>query len=75
MVNNYKKGKYAQYPNLIRHFKTDKVVIRCDKPTSINLDGELRVAETVEISLAPEKLRFFYPQELTIENLQPAGIL
>ena len=75
VVNNYKKGKYVQYPHLIRHFKTDKLVIHCDKPTGINLDGELRMAETVEISVAPEKLRFFYPEELTIENLQPAVIV
>lgn len=75
VVNKYKNGKYAQYPDLIRHFRTDKLTIRCDKPTSINLDGELRVAETVEISVAPEKLRFFYPEDLTIENLQPAGAL
>jgi len=65
VIGKYKNGKYADYPELIRHFRTDKVRIFCDGPTSINLDGELRTCQTVDISVAPEKLRFFYPKNLT----------
>ena len=64
VIGKYKAGKYADYPHLIRHFSTDRVKIICEKPSPINLDGELRVAQEVEISLAPEKLRFFYPKGL-----------
>lgn len=64
VIGKYKDGKYAKYPELIRHFRTDKVKITCDKPTSINLDGELRTAQVVEMSLAKEKIRFFYPKGL-----------
>ncbi len=64
VVGKYKDGKYAQYPELIRHFRTDRVKIICDKPTGINLDGELRTAETIDIRVADEKLRFFYPKGL-----------
>ena len=65
VIGKYKAGKYKQIPDLIRHFRTDKLRITCDGPTSINLDGELRTAQTVEISVAKEKIRFFYPKELT----------
>ena len=65
VVGKYKAGKYAQYPHLIRHFRTDRVKIICDGPTSINLDGELRTADVVDIRIAEEKLRFFYPKGLT----------
>ncbi len=65
VVGAYKAGKYAQYPHLIRHFRTDNLRIVCDGPTSINLDGELRTAQEVNISVAKEKLRFFYPRGLT----------
>ena len=65
VVGKYKNGQYAQYPHLIRHFSTDHLRILCDKPTPINLDGELRVAQTVDISLAQEKIRIFYPKHLT----------
>ena len=65
VVGKFKEGKYADYPHLIRHFKTEHLRILCDKPTSINLDGELRTAETVDFSIAKEKLRFFYPKGLS----------
>lgn len=65
VVGKYKAGQYAQLPDLIRYFRTDKVKIICDKPTSINLDGELRTAQVVEMSVAKEKVRFFYPKGLS----------
>ena len=36
----------------------------------MNLDGELRTAQVVEMSVAKEKLRFFYPKGLkfALEN-------
>jgi len=74
VVGKYKNGRYADYPDLITHYKTDKVRILCDKPTSINLDGELRVAETVDFSIAKEKLRFFYPKGLVWKQNQPVAI-
>ena len=73
VVGKFKDGKYAQYPDLIRHFRTDRVKIICDKPTSINLDGELRTAQEVEMSIAREKLRFFYPKGLSWQK-QPAAV-
>ena len=65
VIGKYKAGRYAELPKLVRHMKTDRLVIRCDGPTSINLDGELRVSDTVNIRVADEKLRFFYPKGLT----------
>ena len=72
VVAKYKKGLYANYPKLIRHFRTDHVRIICDKPTGINLDGELRTAQVVDFRIAPEKIRFFYPKGLTWQNKVPA---
>lgn len=74
VVGKYKSGRYAEFPGLIRHFRTDHLTIRCDKPTPVNLDGELRMAETVDIRVAREKLRFFYPKGLTFRAREPAGI-
>ena len=73
VIGKYKNGRYKELPDIIRHFQTDRLVIRCDKPTSINLDGELRIGETVEISVAKEKLRFFYPKGL-VWSKQPATV-
>lgn len=65
VIGKYKNGRYAQLPDLVRHFRTDHITIHCDKPTPINLDGELRTAQVVDMSIAKEKIRFFYPKELT----------
>ena len=67
VIGKYKNGRYAELPHLVRHIRTKEIKILCDKPTPINLDGELRVAQEVEIALAQEKIRFFYPRELTYQ--------
>ena len=64
VVGKYKAGRYKELPELVTHYRTDAVKITCDKPTPINLDGELRMAREVELSVAKEKLRFFYPRGL-----------
>ena len=65
VVGKYKNGRYAELPHLVRHFRTKSLKIICDKSTAINLDGELRTATTVDMRIADEKLRFFYPKGLT----------
>ncbi|MBR4864014.1 MAG: YegS/Rv2252/BmrU family lipid kinase [Oscillospiraceae bacterium] len=65
LIGKYKNGLYKTIPHVVRHFRTDRITIRCDAPTPINLDGELRTAQVVEMRLAEEKIRFFYPKGLT----------
>ena len=64
-IGKYKNGRYRELPQLIHHFRTDRRTILCDKPSAINLDGELLRAREVEIRLEPKALRFFYPRGLT----------
>ncbi len=65
VVGKYKNGRYKELPHLVRHIRTKRLKIICDQETPVNLDGELRLAQTVEIGVAEEKLRFFYPKGLT----------
>ena len=74
VIGKYKAGKYAEYPNLIRHLRTKQLTIRCDGPTAINLDGELRRSDVVNICVADEKIRFFYPKGIHIVRSQPAAV-
>ena len=73
IIGKYKDGRYKELPELVTHHLTDRIVIRCDKPTSVNLDGEIRTAQTVEMSVAKEKLRFFYPRGLTWQAKAPVS--
>ena len=74
VIGKYKAGRYKELPHLVRHIKTDRMVIRCDGPTAINLDGELRVSDTVNIRVADKKIRFFYPKGLTYSTKIPASV-
>ncbi len=74
VVGKYKNGQYKKLAKLVRHFHTDKVKIICDKPTSINLDGELRTATEITFSIAKEKVRFFYPKGLTFAVKEPSAV-
>ena len=65
VIGKYKDGRFRELPKLVRHFRVKELTIRCDGPTPINLDGELRTADTVHIRVAPEKVRFFYPKDLS----------
>ena len=65
VIGKYKDGRFQELPHLVRHFRVKELTIYCDKPTPINLDGELRTAETVHIQVAQEKVRFFYPKDLS----------
>ncbi len=73
VVGKYKDGKYKDYPHLIRYFRTDRLRVICDKPSPINLDGELRMCQEVVFRIAEEKLRFFYPKGLVWQK-HPAGV-
>ena len=65
VVGKYKNGRYPELPELVTYYRTKELTILCDKPTPINLDGELRTAKEVHIRIAKEKIRFFYPAELS----------
>ena len=64
LFGKFKNGRYKEAPKVMHHFRTNRVTVHCDKVTPINLDGELRLAKDVTMSLAEEKLRFFYPKGL-----------
>ena len=65
LIGKYKNGRYRELSHVARYFRTDSVRILCDRPTPVNLDGETRMARQVEMSVAKEKIRFFYPRGLS----------
>ena len=74
LIGKYKSGRYKELGDVVRHLRTKFIRITCDKPTPINLDGELRTAQVVEMSVSDKKLRFFYPRGLTFRVEEPAAV-
>ena len=68
LIGKYKNGRYKEISDVARYIRTDRVKITCDRETPINMDGELRTAQVVEMSLAQKKIRFFYPKGLSWKN-------
>ena len=67
-VGKYKAGRYKELGHIAKYFRTDRVKITCDKPTSIQLDGEMRMVTEVDMRISDKKLNFFYPRGLTYKN-------
>ncbi len=65
LIGKYKSGRYKELPAQITYRRAKSVRILCDKENVINLDGELRKAQDIRMSVAEEKVRFFYPKGLT----------
>ena len=74
LIGKYKSGRYKELPKVVRHLRTKSIRITCDKPNPINLDGELRTAQVVDMSVSDKKLRFFYPKGLTFRVEEPAAV-
>ncbi len=73
IIGKYKDGRYKELPAIAKHYLTDSIKITCDKPSPISLDGELRTAQVVEMKVAREKIRFFYPKGLSYAAKVPVG--
>ena len=65
IIGKYKNGRYKELTSVATYYSTDRVVIHCDQETPVNVDGELRRAKDVEMTVAREKIRFFYPKGLS----------
>ena len=74
VIGKYKNGRYAQLPELVKYYRTNAVKIICDKPTPVNVDGELLTAKEVDLRIADEKIRFFYPRGLSFRAKETAPV-
>ncbi len=64
LVGSYKKGTHMvpKYERLLRGIKAKHVEMYFDAPTHISVDGELIVAEHLELTVLPKALRFSIPR-------------
>ena len=65
VVGQYQKGHYADFPELICHYRCADLRIECAEPSGVNVDGEAIHTTDAKISLVPHAIRVFYPKGLT----------
>lgn len=68
VIGKYKVGRWAEFPQYIRHLRCRSIRVMSDREESVNLDGELLMSRDVTFSVAEEKIRFFYPKGLAYAN-------
>ena len=74
IIGKYKNGLYKELGDIVTHMLADEITVRCDFDSPINLDGEIRTAKEAHIRVAKEKIRFFYPKDLTWCNAQLSAV-
>ena len=66
-------GRQSGYSEGVSLQTLQKLFVNLGVQTAINLDGELRQAKVINISVAEEKIRFFYPAStrLVVKKIAP----
>ena len=65
VIGHYQKGRYADYPELIRHTRCRSLRIECAERSVVNVDGEAVYTTDAKIEVVPHAIRFFYPKGLS----------
>ena len=61
LVGKYAKGKYRDYPHLIRHFHGAGLTVSFPEESVAVVDGEVLRGREFNIRLSEKKINFFYP--------------
>ena len=61
LVGQYAKGRYRQYPHLIRDFHGREISWSSQEELTAVVDGEVLRARAFTVALSPKKVNFFYP--------------
>ena len=61
LVGKYAKGRYRDYPDLIRDFHGQEITWRSDRELVTVVDGEVLRDTAFTVRLSERKVNFFYP--------------
>ena len=62
VIGACQKGRYAEFPELISHYRTRSLRIVTPEEEPVNVDGELMMCRDLRITVEPGALSFFAPE-------------
>lgn len=62
LVGKYAKGQYRKFPQYIRHFHGQEVIVSSEREVVTVVDGEVMRDGEFRICLSDRKINFFYPE-------------
>lgn len=74
LLSKYSKGQHTNLP-ICTYKKADKITIKAEKPTCVNLDGEVVFADEITFSVVPNFVNFVVPDLCVSPNFDNEKIL
>lgn len=60
LLSKYSKGQHIKLP-ICNYKKAEKITVKANKPTFVNIDGEVIMAEEITFSVVPKFVNFILP--------------
>lgn len=71
LVRAYATGRYAEYPELIRFYRTRELTFSSPVSTTVVVDGEVMIGRDFTLRLSEKKINFFYPAGASYRPVRP----
>ncbi|MBQ9979540.1 MAG: diacylglycerol kinase family lipid kinase [Oscillospiraceae bacterium] len=69
LIGRFAKGMYKKFPELMRLYRHDTCTVRFDRPTGINVDGEVLMCDNEAVfKISDKKINIFYPAGVTYKK-------
>lgn len=60
LIDLYRKGKHIGL-DIVQELKGKKMTVECKKPLSLNIDGEVKTVDKIDIEVLPSKIKLIKP--------------
>jgi len=68
VIGAYAKGRYADFPKVIRHLRGSELEIAAPEPFVVNVDGEAVRTDRLQLRLLPGAVNFIVPAGMAYFN-------
>ena len=72
LVGKYAKGRYRDFPDLIRHFHCQEIEFESEQEIVTVVDGEVMRGNSFHAALSDKKINFFYPAYVNYKDAPEA---
>jgi len=64
IVGRFSKGRYAEFPDLIKHIRGSAMELESGREFPLNIDGETILTNKVKFCIVPKGINFIFPSKL-----------
>lgn len=68
LIGRYAKGRYKEFPELIRHIRGERISIESREEIVVNIDGEAIYSKKVDMEIVKNGVQFLFPKHMAFFN-------